>query len=187
MRFLNPVMDNEVRKALETLTLSHDTQKKAVSINFVGEGKRNVRVGYVIENPIWKTSYRLVLGKEKEDKPFLQGWAVVENATDEDWKDVRMALVSGRPICFQMDLYTPLYVPRPTVVPELFASLRPVTYNGDLTQCAGVRCLWRSLRRARQAAELDEAEGLAKDAKRKFANGAGAMTWGRTARTFKKA
>ena len=88
VRFLNPVMDNEVRKALETLTLSHDTQKKAVSLSFVGEGKRNVRVGYVIENPIWKTSYRLVLGKEKEDKPFLQGWAVVENATDEDWKDV---------------------------------------------------------------------------------------------------
>ncbi len=134
VRFLNPVMDNEVRRALETLTLSHDTQKKAVSLNFVGEGKRNVRVGYVIENPIWKTSYRLVLGKEKEDKPFLQGWAVVENATDEDWKDVRMALVSGRPISFQMDLYTPLYVPRPTVVPELFASLRPVTYNDDLTK-----------------------------------------------------
>ena len=134
VRFLNPVMDNEVRKALETLTLSHDTQKKAVSLNFVGEGKREVRVGYVIENPIWKTSYRLVLGKEKEDKPFLQGWAVVENATDEDWKDVRMALVSGRPISFQMDLYTPLYVPRPTVVPELFASLRPVTYNGDLQE-----------------------------------------------------
>ena len=132
VRFLNPIMDSEVRKALETLALSHDTQKKAVSLNFVGEGKRNVRVGYVIENPIWKTSYRLVLGKAKEDKPFLQGWAVVENPTDEDWKDVRMALVSGRPISFQMDLYTPLYVPRPTVVPELFASLRPVTYNGDL-------------------------------------------------------
>ncbi len=132
VRFLNPVMDNEVRKALETLTLSHDTQKKAVSLNFVGEGKRNVRVGYVIENPIWKTSYRLVLGKAKEDKPFLQGWAVVENATDEDWKDVRMALVSGRPISFKMDLYTPLYAPRPTVVPELFASLQPVTYNGEM-------------------------------------------------------
>ncbi len=137
VRFLNPVMDNEVRKALDTLTLSHDTQKKAVSLNFVGEGKREVRVGYVIENPIWKTSYRLVLGKEKEDKPFLQGWAVVENATDEDWKDVKMALVSGRPISFKMDLYTPLYVPRPTVVPELFASLRPVTYNDDLKRARG--------------------------------------------------
>src|ERR1700723_1773229 len=130
VRFLNPVMESEFRKALETLALSHDTQKKAVSINFVGEGKRNVRVGYVVENPIWKTSYRLVL--DKKEKPFLQGWAVVETPTDEDWKDVRMALVSGRPISFQMDLYQPLYVPRPVVEPELFASLRPPTYSGNM-------------------------------------------------------
>jgi hypothetical protein len=132
VRFLNPVMDSEFKKALETLTLSHDTQKKAVSLHFAGEGKRRVKVGYVVENPIWKTSYRLVLGKDKGDKPYLQGWAVVENPTDEDWKDVRMALVSGRPISFQMDLYTPLYVPRPTVQLELFESLRPVAYSGNI-------------------------------------------------------
>jgi hypothetical protein len=77
VRFLNPVLDSEVRKALEVLALSHDTQKKAVSLNFIGEGKRPVKVGYVVENPIWKTSYRLVLDKKGE--PFLQGWAVVEN------------------------------------------------------------------------------------------------------------
>ena len=123
VRFLNPTMESEFRKALETLSLAHDTQKKSVSINCIGEGKREVRVGYVIENPIWKTSYRLVL--DKKEKPYLQGWAIVENPTDEDWKDVRMALVSGRPISFQMDLYQPLYVPRPVVEPELFASLRP--------------------------------------------------------------
>jgi hypothetical protein len=41
-----------------------------------------------------------------------------------------MALISGRPISFQMDLYNPLFVPRPTVEPELFASLRPPTYSG---------------------------------------------------------
>jgi hypothetical protein len=128
VRFLNPVLESEVKKALETLALSHDTQKKAVSLSFNGEGKREVRVGYVIENPIWKTSYRLVLSKE--DKPYLQGWAVVDNPSDEDWNGVRMALVSGRPISFQMNLYTPLYVPRPVVEPELFASLRPPTFEG---------------------------------------------------------
>src|SRR5262249_10825454 len=130
LRFLNPVMEGEFRRALEVLTLSHDTQKKAVSLNFSGEGKRPVRVGYVIESPIWKTSYRLVLNKDA--KPYLQGWAVVENPTDEDWKDVRMALISGRPISFQMDLYQPLYVPRPEVKPELFASLVPRTYETAL-------------------------------------------------------
>jgi hypothetical protein len=132
VRFLNPVMENEVRRALEVLSLSHDTQKKAVSLVFTGEGKRQVKVSYVVENPIWKTSYRLVLGKE--GKPYLQGWAVVENSSDEDWNNVRMALVSGRPISFQMDLYQPLYVPRPVVEPELFASLRPQTYNEPMQE-----------------------------------------------------
>jgi hypothetical protein len=132
VRFLNPLLDSEFKKALETLAASHDTQKKIVSINCAGEGKRNIKVGYVVENPIWKTSYRLVLDKDKKEKPFLQGWAIVENPTDEDWKDVRMALISGRPISFQMDLYQPLYVPRPVVEPELFASLRPVAYSGSL-------------------------------------------------------
>jgi hypothetical protein len=130
MRFLNPTMDSEVKKALETLALSHDTQKKAVSLNFTGEGKRTVKVGYVVENPIWKTSYRLVL--DKKGKPYLQGWAVVENTQDEDWTNVRMALISGRPISFQMDLYQPLFVQRPVVEPELFASLRPPTYQGAM-------------------------------------------------------
>src|SRR5437763_1152870 len=146
VRFLNAIMESEFRKALETLALGHDSQKKAVSMHFAGQGKRNVKVGYVIENPVWKTSYRLVLpaltdkkdeqkaGEKKEEakKPYLQGWAVVENTTDEDWSDVRMALVSGRPISFRMDLYQPLFVPRPVVEPELFASLRPVAYSGGM-------------------------------------------------------
>ena len=132
VRFLNPVIESEVRHALEVLSLSHDTQKKAVSLSFTGKGKREVKVSYVVENPIWKTSYRLVLSDKK--KPFLQGWAVVENPSDEDWSGVRMALVSGRPISFQMDLYQPLYVPRPVVVPELFASLRPPTYSGAMDE-----------------------------------------------------
>src|SRR3954470_24266652 len=61
VRFLNAIMESEFKKALETLALGHDSQKKSVSIHFAGEGKRNVRVGYVIENPLWKTSYRVVL------------------------------------------------------------------------------------------------------------------------------
>lgn len=128
LRFLNPTIDSELKRALETLALSHDTRKKSVSIQFKGTGKRLVRVGYVVEHPIWKTSYRLVIDKEKE--PFLQGWAVVENPTDEDWQQVQVMLVSGRPISFLMDLYTPLYLSRPKVDLELFASLRPPTYSG---------------------------------------------------------
>src|SRR5579864_4736154 len=130
LRFLNSQIESEFRRALDTLALSHDAQKKAVTLNFAGEGKREVKVGYVVENPIWKTSYRLVL--DKDGKPFLQGWAVVDNPTDDDWNSVGMALISGRPISFQMDLYQPLYVPRPVVELELFQSLRPVAYEGGM-------------------------------------------------------
>jgi hypothetical protein len=129
VRFLKPALEEEFRKALEVLATGHDKQKKTVTLNFTGEGRRNVRVGYVTESPIWKTSYRLKLDK---DALFLQGWAIVENTTDDDWNNVRLGLVSGRPISFQMDLYEPLFVSRPVVEPELFASLRPPTYQGHL-------------------------------------------------------
>ena len=132
LRFLNPSLDSEFHRALEVLAAAHNSQKRTVSLNFAGEGKRTVKVGYVVENPIWKTSYRLVL--DKKGKPSLQGWAIVENTSDEDWKDVKMALISSRPISFQMDLYQPLFVPRPTVEPELFASLRPPTYQGAMNE-----------------------------------------------------
>ena len=141
LRFLSPVIESEFRRALEVLALNHDSQKKAVSLHFAGEGKRKVQVGYVVEAPIWKTSYRLVLDGENKGKPYLQGWAIVENPTDEDWAGVRMALVSGRPISFKMDLYNPLFVPRPTVEPELFASLRPPTYDGGFNRERGIAAL----------------------------------------------
>jgi hypothetical protein len=130
VKFQNPVLENEFQRALKVLASSHDTQKKLVSLGFNGAGKRAVRVGYVVERPIWKTTYRLRL--EPNGKLALQGWALVENTSDDDWTDVRMVLVSGKPISYQMNLYEPLYIPRPFVEPELFASLRPPVYSGSM-------------------------------------------------------
>ena len=126
----NAKLNAELQQALAVLSTAHDTDKKTVTLHFLGNGKRPVRVGYIQESPLWKTSYRLVL-KDKQE-PFLQGWAIVENPTEEDWNNVALTLISGRPISFVMDLYDPLYMPRPIVVPELFASLRPQTYDQDL-------------------------------------------------------
>ncbi len=132
VKLKNEKVNAELSKALETLAASHDADKKGVTIQFTGQGKRRVRASYLLESPIWKTSYRLVLAPDK--KPFLQGWATVENATEEDWKDVRLSLVSGRPISFTMDLYTPLYVSRPREELELYASLRPPTLDAGLAK-----------------------------------------------------
>jgi hypothetical protein len=152
VRFANSFLDTELKRALEVLASSHDTQKRVVSLSFTGEGKRPVRVGYVVENPVWKTSYRMVL--DKGSKPFLQGWAIVDNATDEDWGNVRVTLVSGRPISFRMDLYQPLYVPRPLVELELFASLRPPVHGGALD---GYGAPGKAEERARRMMDAKEA------------------------------
>ena len=122
----DPQLQDELTKALVALSQSRDQDKKPVTINFTGSGERRVRIGYVVETPIWKTSYRLMM----DDKSArLQGWAIVENETESDWSNVALSLVSGRPISFIMDLYQPLYAQRPTVVPELFAGLRPQVYD----------------------------------------------------------
>jgi hypothetical protein len=128
----NQRLSAELKQALQVLASSHDTQKKGLKLLFDGDGQRRVRVAYVIETPVWKTSYRLALSETKP--PFLQGWAIVENTTDEDWDGVKLSLVSGRPISFRMDLYEPLYVKRPIVVSELYESLRPQVHEQALAE-----------------------------------------------------
>ncbi len=132
----DPALQEELNRALAAVAGARDQDKKPVEIHFNGTGDRRVRLGYVVETPVWKASYRLVLpddktaADEKDAHGTLQGWAMVDNQTDNDWNNVKLSLVSGRPISFQQDLYGPLYVPRPLVVPEEYASLRPPVYEG---------------------------------------------------------
>lgn len=149
----DPQLRDELNKALAAVAQARGQDKKPVTINFGGQGERRVRLGYVVETPIWKTSYRLLLSdaplaadaaeKDKKANPGaaphgdqLQGWAIVENQTDFDWNDVQLSLVSGRPISFIQNLYQPLYIPRPVVKPELYASLTPQTYQAGLNELA---------------------------------------------------
>jgi len=129
-QFVDPKVDREFQQALDLLAAARTSDQKQVKLDFRGAGKRNVSVGYIQEAPVWKTSYRLVLADGQA--PFLQGWAIVENTTAQDWRDVQLTLVSGRPISFLMDLYEPLYMSRPFVKPEQHASLRPRVYDQDL-------------------------------------------------------
>ena len=129
----DPQLQEELTKALTSLTQSRDQDKKPVLIDFAGAGNRRVKVGYVVEAPVWKTSYRLIL---EGATAKLQGWGIIENQTESDWNNVSLSLVSGRPISFMMDLYSPLYINRPTVTPELYAQLRPQVYGGGIASAA---------------------------------------------------
>jgi hypothetical protein len=123
----DPKLAQDLAAALATLAGNLDRDKKKVRLEFQGKGRRTVRIGYMLEAPVWKTSYRLVLG---ERDALLQGWAHVENTTDENWQSVKLTMVSGRPISFIQNLYDPIYLQRPEVRPELYAAAPPPSYEG---------------------------------------------------------
>lgn len=133
---LEPSVQSDLESALQTLAGSHEQGKKKVRLNFASGSKRIVRVGYMLETPVWKTSYRLVIENGRE--PFLQGWAHVENMTDEDWDGVTLSLFSGRPLSFIQNLYDPLYLRRPVVRMAQEAGLAPPEYEGALNVADGV-------------------------------------------------
>ncbi|BCM91512.1 hypothetical protein IAD21_03387 [Abditibacteriota bacterium] len=116
-----------LEKRANSLTRGLDTGIRPITLHFRGKGRRDVRAGYLLESPAWKTSYRLVLAPKT--KPYLQGWAVVENPGDEDWQNVNLSLVSGRPISFIQDLATPVYIVRPVVAPQIIGSATPQTFG----------------------------------------------------------
>ncbi len=130
IRLLDPRLDAEFRAALTTLASGADNQRRTVTLHFTGSGRRPVSVGYITESPLWKISYRLLLGEG--GKAAFQGWALVENTGDEDWSGIHLSLVSGRPVSFIQDLYQPLYLPRPVVQPDIIASPTPQTHDGSM-------------------------------------------------------
>lgn len=79
-------------------------------------------VGYVAETPVWRPSYRLVIGKPSaggaEAKADLQAWGIVQNQSGEDWKGVKLTLVAGAPLAFQATLDKPVIPQRPVVTDQ---------------------------------------------------------------------
>lgn len=102
---------------------------KTITVTSDGIGKREMVVSYIIAAPIWKTTYRVVL--DQEGKPFFQGWAIVDNVSDEDWQNVQLSLVSGSPVSFIQNLQKPLYRYRPVVPIPDDLNLNPQVYDAD--------------------------------------------------------
>jgi hypothetical protein len=87
-------------------------QQVDVTIRLAGNRTNDLLVSYVVSAPMWKPTYRVVLPDSGKGQALLQGWAVVDNTTGEDWRNVKLALTSGAPIAFRYDLHTPRDVAR---------------------------------------------------------------------------
>jgi hypothetical protein len=102
---------------------------KTISVTSQGTGHREMVVSYTIAAPIWKTTYRVVL--DGEGKPFFQGWAIVDNVSEEDWSDVKLSLVSGSPVSFIQTLQKPLYRYLPIIPIPDDLNLDPQIYDPE--------------------------------------------------------
>ena len=166
------ILDEGIKRDLDFYLKTQLASKKKDARTFTlfaqGEGQRTVRVSYVLEAPVWKATYRILLEEEplpptpspkkgggeepnteddgsslspppfvgegvggRGSSPLIQGWAVVDNTSDEDWQDVALTLVAGLPVSFVHDLYTPRYIRRPVVeVRETTGVLPPMAEAG---------------------------------------------------------
>ncbi len=128
IRFADAKLEAQLRDYLTVVNQSRSSDKRSIYIDSSDAKERQVDASYMIPAPVWKSSYRLIFN-EKGD-PTLEGWAIIDNTSGEDWTNVRLAVVSGRPVSFISNLYEPKYVTRQTVeLPEDRAA-NVVVYNG---------------------------------------------------------
>lgn len=134
LRFADPKLQSELRDYLAIVNQSHSTDKRSIYIDSSDTKERQIDASYMIPTPVWKSSYRLIFTDKAE--PTLEGWAIIDNTTGEDWSNVRLAVVSGRPVSFITSLYPPKYVQRRVVeLPEDQAA-NPVIYGGAIAEAA---------------------------------------------------
>ncbi|HAF12834.1 MAG TPA: hypothetical protein DCK99_03860 [Blastocatellia bacterium] len=100
---------------------------KTIVVTSEGNGKRELVVSYIVAAPIWKTTYRVLL--DPTGKPFFQGWAIVDNVSEEDWNGIELSLVSGTPVSFIQPIQNPVYRYRPVVPLQDDLNLKPQTYE----------------------------------------------------------
>ncbi|HEX6012096.1 MAG TPA: hypothetical protein VFY87_09915 [Geminicoccaceae bacterium] len=111
--FADPELERQVGLVLARLAENQREQQRELEIR-LGDGAsgRSVGLGYLAEVPLWKASYRLVAGG---GEGLLQGWAILENASGHDWRDVAVTLIAGSPTALRQSLFESYFVPRPEV------------------------------------------------------------------------
>jgi hypothetical protein len=135
IRFTDPKLQQQFREYLAAVAAARSKEKRSVYIDSTDGKERQVTASYMIPAPVWKSSYRLIFGTT--GPPTLEGWAIVDNTTSEDWTKVVLSLVSGRPISFISQLYPPKYVTRPEAELPDDNAARPVVHQAGIGGAAG--------------------------------------------------
>ena len=126
------VPHDKVDDFLKSLTVKQATTGEAVPISYPtrgasredvvemaiklpNKGVHDLVITYITEAPAWKPSYRVVVGEEGME---VQGWAIVDNTSGEDWEAVKVGVGSSSALSFRYDLRSVVNVHRQTLSDE---------------------------------------------------------------------
>ncbi len=106
VQLLSSTQDNAIERYLRTESRASLQPGRSLLLN--STSPQMIHASYLQLVPVWKSSYRLRLFSNGRSR--LEGWAVINNDTNEDWRNVQVVLASGRPRNQQVSLYDPQYI-----------------------------------------------------------------------------
>ncbi|HEV8415505.1 MAG TPA: DUF4139 domain-containing protein [Bryobacteraceae bacterium] len=130
VKLADPKLQGLLRDFLTVLSGARSKDRRSVYIDAPGTGTRQLAASYMTPSAVWKSSYRLIFGPQAE--ATLEGWAIIDNTSGDDWTNVKLSVVSGRPISFITQLYEPKYVQRPTAELAENQPVAPVVLQGAI-------------------------------------------------------
>ncbi len=137
VRLLDTELHQDVTRYLQLLAGNRNAGLRHLTLEDNGVGVRDLRVSYISEVPVWKSTYRILFtdpmgASGAKQTATLQGWSVVDNTTGSDWQNVQLALIAGAPQSFIQPLSVPYYSRRPQIPLPQEAQLTPQTHeSGD--------------------------------------------------------
>lgn len=131
VRLIDTSLHNDVSRYLQLLDANRSQGLRHLTLEDHGTGTRELRVSYISEVPIWKSTYR-ILTTQGSPTATLQGWSVVDNTTGTDWNNVQLSLIAGAPQSFIQPLSQPIYSRRNEIPIAQEAQLTPQTFDSSM-------------------------------------------------------
>jgi len=122
----------KIAKAAAAIAHGKNDRTRTIDIkmNGVKDGSA-VGLTYVVPSPIWKAAYKVVI--DEKNRARLQAWTVLENASGEDWKGVKVTLTSAEPVTLKQGLHQLYWRERQEVPINTASNNVPDPDSGDLS------------------------------------------------------
>ncbi len=122
----------KIAKAAAAIARGKNDRTRAIDIKVNGvKNSGDIGLTYVVPSPIWKTAYKVVI--DGNDKARLQAWTVLENASGEDWKGIKLTLTSAEPVTLKQGLHQLYWRERQEVPVNTASNNVPDPDSGDLS------------------------------------------------------